>query len=55
MLEVNSVEAFFNGDIKIPQFDEYVANQAIAAPLPSPSLILRSRIGFLFKNLSTPL
>ena len=30
MLEVNSVEAFFNGDIKIPQFDEYVANQARA-------------------------
>ena len=30
MLEVNSVEAFFNGDIRIPQFDDHVANQARA-------------------------
>ena len=30
MLEVNSVEAFFNGDIRIPQFDNYVASQARA-------------------------
>ena len=30
MLEVNSVEAFFNGDIKIHKFDDHVANQARA-------------------------
>ena len=28
MVEVKSVEAFLRGDISMPQFDDYFANQA---------------------------